>query len=71
MSPLHTDRRDWRIMDNIRKYAKAWVALALAGILGAIQDGVLPEKYQPWGVVAAAVLVALGVRRVPNAKEQR
>ena len=53
-------------MDNFRKYAKAWTALAITAILGAIQSGVLPEKYQPWGAVAMAVLVALGVRQVPN-----
>ena len=54
-------------MSNIRRYAKAYTALALAAILGAVQNGALPEKYQPWGVVAVAVLTALGVRQVPNA----
>lgn len=53
-------------MRIIRKYAKAWVALGLAAFFGAVNEGTLPEKWQPWGVAAVAVLAALGVRQVPN-----
>ena len=53
------------------RYAKTWVALAGAGLLGGLAalDIALTDNTLTWreGVmVAIAVLVALGVRQVPN-----